>query len=81
MPVSTFPNSVKETDSVVTGIIANQGTDELLLSSFQCLTSPVGTQFRIARYEEEIKSPETFRLGFRALHGKQQFPFPALFPS
>lgn len=70
MPKFTSPDSVKETDCIVTGIMTDLGMDESLLSSFQGLTSPARVPFMTAKSRGEMESLGAFQIGHRVLCGK-----------
>lgn len=63
MPSFTSPDSVKETDCIVTGISTDLGPDESLLPSFQGLSSPTSVPFMTAKSRGEMEPPGAFRLG------------------
>lgn len=70
MPPFASPDSVNETDCMVTGITLDLGTDESLLLSFQSLTSPTSVPFRTAKSRGEMESLGAFQFGHRPLCGK-----------
>lgn len=70
MPTFASPDSVKETDCIVTGISTDLGTYESLLPSFQGLSSPTSVPFMTAKSRGEMEPPGAFQLGHRALCGK-----------